>query len=1779
MQPAAVLAVVVKAQGVGPTNAELRTVQATLEKTDAAGMRLGKGMVASGALMTKAGKTMTKAATIPLLAIGAAAVDVELKFGRSMSLIRTQAGASAKETHYLKKEVLGLSEASKFGPDEVANALFRVRSAGFKGAKAMVVMREGVKLATVGNSDLEMTTKALTGAAKSLDIHGSKAMNHLAAEMNATVGTGDMRMEELQSALSTGVLPAFVSAGMGMRDYASALTVMTDRNVPAQVASTRLRTAITMLIPHTKKAEEALGSVGIKAEAMAHIMRSKGLPDAIAYLAKHLDQLSKNKANRIEIEAFGGAKSSATIQTLIENYKELFLKQKLVGEGIGKYGKEVKVAEHNPLVELQKAWANIQVDLVRIGEVLVPIVVPAFLKVAHVINNVVGEFSHLSPGSQKAVIYFAMVVAAVGPLLRLFGWLTTKTGKLIMWLERNNAVLGETTAASEAASEANTALAASYEEVAAAAEAAGTAQQMAAIKTDAAQMQMAIPEEANAAGQMSLLATPARATATEASGAASEAAIGAEGAAAGGTAARGFAGGLAAMLPAALAAVGVVNILSSVMGGDTKGALFKTGGAAAGAIAGGLIGGLPGALIGGGLGSVLGGVIGHMFGGKALAPIQETVQKQAAHAKDAINSQRKALGNLHEAEGNLNSAKKRSVETSKRVQEAHAKENKAVHEFGPASRQARQAMHELTSLEHKNAMAAKGVENAHRLSGHALKLYRHETVLAVASEKARLPSLRQQIKQMNKKYSTEEDNWKLLHRLVGKEKVEGKIRSKIQEQVAEAAQVGGHKFAKSLRNLSAEQANLGRDFHGITIGARHVKESLEDFATRGAIANKHFIKSSYQAQFNFHEDAKKISEATGIAVGKIETRLAGALEKMGVAAVGFGTKNKGGKEHSKNKRQAGGVVVPGSGSGDKVPVQAMVEPGEVLHVLNRNSAAFHGLTKMNNSIPRFQKGGHTGFGGEVVVGGSNMSVGDEPQILSDLRALSAELHKVVYVISGYRTPQHSVEVGGFPNDPHTRGEAADIGVGSGLRDSMFSVSEAALHKVGLYRPFYPPDPNEVNHVQLFGKQMAGMLAAAQALPKIQGVEVTGPDGSLKKMGNIAADATYGAAEKYLKAHAPKGGGGGVNGVSLKGVSGSVASQAAQIAKRAKASFIPTLALFEALWAESSMGAAAPGNVLEALEPFTKIRPAAQEISGFLTGVPTWTGTNAISEHNKNPELPANAIAQLVQKSGVGEGNEGRANYLQQRSAALSTMAQFGLSHGADGGGGGGGGGKEKLMAKAADAGKHFLKATGKKKGPGHNDFGLIAKGIKNITHGVKSGKHEPKYKAALKKIRRRIEGVGLSGGQIDAMSTLTKEAERYSEWAGNAQSLTTEKEENEIPGVFRGGTEGEWLQKQLTSLLAMRREVIKAHGLIEHKYQPHIHKLLENAKKQLQAVRAAIRKAEREKEEMEAKIKEIQRGQKHNKTGIEGEVKTLEHELSKEEHQKHPNKAKMASLREAIGAKKAGISATDKSATGEVKKLNEQIREITKAQAGRNRVVNSLVGTSPAGIIPSLEGKETSLRETMAGLFGSGSEVKKKSFMGLEQIQGKGGPTDQIKGVPTIGSLGPEVLTVQQRLRELGEKTQEKKLPESNSEVEGIEKELGIELKERELVRAYQENVLRNFPTVKQINAQPYPFAGSFAKGGVAGLNQHAMAWVGEKGPEPVFAPRGSRVIPSHDAKAALRSSGTTTLVIEHLEIHPDGSATVRVDGNEFSADVKKVTKKESRGSMSRTPGGRGLKR
>jgi hypothetical protein len=138
---------------------------------------------------------------------------------------------------------------------------------------------------------------------------------------------------------------------------------------------------------------------------------------------------------------------------------------------------------------------------------------------------------------------------------------------------------------------------------------------------------------------------------------------------------------------------------------------------------------------------------------------------------------------------------------------------------------------------------------------------------------------------------------------------------------------------------------------------------------------------------------------------------------------------------------------------------------QLRRVQRRLAALAAAAQRASFSVSGRGSGGYTGGGfashggewGFFPAPGTNYAVGQEPQLAARLDSLGKALHLHLIGLSGYRTPQHSVEVGGFADDPHTRGDASDT-------PGVEGVPESTLSRFGLTRPF--PGAAEADHIQL-----------------------------------------------------------------------------------------------------------------------------------------------------------------------------------------------------------------------------------------------------------------------------------------------------------------------------------------------------------------------------------------------------------------------------------------------------------------------------------------------------------------------------------------------------------------------------------------------------------------------------------------------------------------------------------------------------------------------------------------
>jgi protein required for attachment to host cells len=367
---------------------------------------------------------------------------------------------------------------------------------------------------------------------------------------------------------------------------------------------------------------------------------------------------------------------------------------------------------------------------------------------------------------------------------------------------------------------------------------------------------------------------------------------------------------------------------------------------------------------------------------------QEQLAVASESAAEAMERQNTAMQTLRDTALSLRSAHLAEKEATLAVEFAERNYNEAVREFGKNSLEARQA--ELAWRRARVAKAeatrnANKEERRHNASlGEAVTANRG----AISADKRRIQRLKDKRLQLSQAASQERQAngtsrhyWEIQKDLIRTEKRLKDARRDLHQttrdanhtnriynrgwgltrEVTRAALEPLKDLRKQLNNISGEQEKGNR------------ASDRADRAFRKLLNPLGWLKErTNDAGGAFRGYAGSTEESMGRAKGAvrggtnfIDTRLSEQLRKFGFtggADKTVGKKQRGGEA----KRQRGGslpraqmgMVVPGSGSGDKVMLNALVEPGERVFVLNRNaSQQLGGLMAMNSMFPRFQKGG------------------------------------------------------------------------------------------------------------------------------------------------------------------------------------------------------------------------------------------------------------------------------------------------------------------------------------------------------------------------------------------------------------------------------------------------------------------------------------------------------------------------------------------------------------------------------------------------------------------------------------------------------------------------------------------------------------------------------------------------------------------------------------------------------------------------------------------------------
>lgn len=415
----------------GGSNTTLSIILKVVDDASAAMQSIGSKLQSIGDSMTSTGRTLTTDVTLPVVGIGLAATKMASDFQASMTQLVTQAGLPADQLQKLTDQVQAFADnGAQQTPEVLAQGLYHIVSLGVPAADAMSVLKTASEGAAIGGANLEDVANAL-GAAVASNIKGSGDYEQSMAILNATVGAGNMHMEDLAQSLGN-VLPQATTAGLSLKDVGGAMATMTDNGMPAADAATRLHMAISLMAAPTGQAQKALESVGMTQFQLADDMRNKGLLPALQDLHDHLVNSGKTADEQAAVlsAAFGGGRSAGAVELLLNNLDRMGQKYDLIDQGVKKFGGDAQLQSDTTAAKFAQAQAQMADASIKLGAALQPLIEDVMPKLIGAVTKLVTWFTGLPKPVQDGILVFLGIAAALGPLLVVVGSAITVFGAL-----------------------------------------------------------------------------------------------------------------------------------------------------------------------------------------------------------------------------------------------------------------------------------------------------------------------------------------------------------------------------------------------------------------------------------------------------------------------------------------------------------------------------------------------------------------------------------------------------------------------------------------------------------------------------------------------------------------------------------------------------------------------------------------------------------------------------------------------------------------------------------------------------------------------------------------------------------------------------------------------------------------------------------------------------------------------------------------------------------------------------------------------------------------------------------------------------------------------------------------------------------------------------------------------------------------------------------------------------------------------------------------------------
>lgn len=368
---------------------------------------VGDKMQEVGQRISEVGDSITQKVTAPLAALGGASVAAFVSVDKGMDTIVAKTGASGEALENMKNiaKELATSIPTDF---ETAGAAVGEVNTRFKltGDELANLSGQFVKFAKLNNTDVSTSIDAVQAAMAAFGLSSNQAGAYLDT-LNAVGQQTGADVNRLAQDMVTNAA-SFKALGYSASDAANFLGQLSVNGVDSSQVMVGLKKAFV---------EAAKDGVSMK--------------DKLAELQNTMANAnSDTEAYAAAMEIFGNRAGPALATAIREGRLSLEALGSSIEDNLGNVDKTFEQTL-DPVDEFKMALNNLKVVGSDFGKSLLGVVSPAIKKLTSIIQSLQKKWESLTPAQQETIIKMGLMAAAVGPVVKVIGKLTSGLGFLV----------------------------------------------------------------------------------------------------------------------------------------------------------------------------------------------------------------------------------------------------------------------------------------------------------------------------------------------------------------------------------------------------------------------------------------------------------------------------------------------------------------------------------------------------------------------------------------------------------------------------------------------------------------------------------------------------------------------------------------------------------------------------------------------------------------------------------------------------------------------------------------------------------------------------------------------------------------------------------------------------------------------------------------------------------------------------------------------------------------------------------------------------------------------------------------------------------------------------------------------------------------------------------------------------------------------------------------------------------------------------------------------------